>query len=41
MRAKTSHTYNEEVALTVVAGIPGFLGEARHLLQELQKRQTA
>ena len=38
MRTKTSHTYNEETALDVVAGIPAFLDEARHLCRELQAR---
>jgi len=41
MRSKTSHTYDEEVALTVVASIPDFLKEARHLLDQLRKRQAA
>lgn len=40
MRGKTSHTYDEEIALTVVATIPGFLNEAQHLLDQLRKRQT-
>jgi nucleotidyltransferase substrate binding protein (TIGR01987 family) len=40
MRAKTSHTYDEEVALTVVDAIPSFLSEAKHLLANLQQRQT-
>lgn len=39
MRSKTSHTYDETVALKVVEGIPDFLTEARHLLSELQRRQ--
>ena len=39
MRSKTSHTYDETVALKVVDGIPGFLDEARHLLAELERRQ--
>lgn len=38
MRAKTSHTYDENVALEVVAGIPGFLDEARHLRDQLRSR---
>ena len=41
MRSKTSHTYDEEVALIVVGSIPNFLNEAQHLLEQLQKRQTA
>lgn len=31
MRAKTSHTYDEQTALDVVAGIPAFLEEAQYL----------
>jgi nucleotidyltransferase substrate binding protein (TIGR01987 family) len=38
MRSKTSHTYAEEVALDVVAGIDGFLEEADYLLARLQDR---
>lgn len=41
MRSKTSHTYDETVALKVVEGIPDFLNEARHLLAELERRQRA
>ena len=40
MRSKTSHTYDEEVALKVVAGIPAFLEEAQFLLDQLQQRQN-
>ena len=40
MRAKTSHTYDEELALKVVAGIPAFLEEAQFLLDQLQERQN-
>lgn len=36
MRARTSHTYDEEVAIEVVKGIPAFLQEAAHLLQRLR-----
>ena len=39
MRAKTSHTYDEEIALEVVAGIPAFLEDARYLLDQLEQRQ--
>ena len=35
MRSKTSHTYDEDVALEVVSGIPAFLNDARHLLESL------
>jgi nucleotidyltransferase substrate binding protein (TIGR01987 family) len=38
MRGKTSHTYDEGVALQVVAGIPAFLTEARYLLEQLKSR---
>lgn len=41
MRSKTSHTYDENVALKVVQGIPGFLEEARYLLAQLESRQRA
>lgn len=40
MRAKTSHTYDEGVALQVVAVIPSFLAEAEYLLEQLQKRNA-
>jgi len=39
MRSKTSHTYDEEVALKVVSGIPAFLKEAQFLLCQLEQRQ--
>ena len=38
MRSKTSHTYDEAVALDVVAGIPGFLQEAIELRDRLEAR---
>ena len=38
MRSKTSHTYDEAVALEVVNEIPAFLIEARHLLDCLRTR---
>jgi nucleotidyltransferase substrate binding protein (TIGR01987 family) len=38
MRNKTSHTYDEEVALTVVAQIPAFLREAIYLRNQLEQR---
>lgn len=38
MRSKTSHTYDEAVAIQVVKGIPAFLAEARSLLHTLQVR---
>ncbi|MBB1091968.1 nucleotidyltransferase substrate binding protein [Rhodopseudomonas palustris] len=38
MRAKTSHTYDESIALAVVAEIPQFLLEARYLRDQLRER---
>lgn len=38
MRAKTSHTYDESVALDVVVGIPAFIEEARYLRDKLRAR---
>lgn len=38
MRGKTSHTYDEDVALEVVEGIPAFLEEAQYLLGKLSER---
>jgi nucleotidyltransferase substrate binding protein (TIGR01987 family) len=40
MRARTSHSYDEAVALDVVAGIPAFLDEARYLRDRLGERRT-
>ena len=40
MRSKTSHTYDEEIAIEVVQGIPAFLIEARHLLKQLRERNS-
>ena len=40
MRAKTSHTYDEDVALEVVAGIPAMLEEAQYLLSKLREAQA-
>ncbi len=37
MRSKTSHAYDEKIAISVVKGIPAFLAEAAHLLQRLQE----
>lgn len=39
MRAKTSHTDDEDVALEVVAEIPAFLDEAQALYERLLQRQ--
>lgn len=38
MRSKTSHTYDEAIAVQVVRGIPAFLDEAKALLESLQER---
>ena len=38
MRSRTSHTYDEAVAVEVVEGIPAFLAEAQYLLAQLQRR---
>jgi len=38
MRARTIHSYDEQIALDVVAGIPGFLDEARFLRDRLSER---
>ena len=40
MRAKTSRTYDEGIALEVVSVIPSFLAEAEHLLEQLQRRNA-
>jgi nucleotidyltransferase substrate binding protein (TIGR01987 family) len=39
MRGKTSHTYDEAVALEVVAGIAGFMRDAVFLHDRLRERQ--
>jgi nucleotidyltransferase substrate binding protein (TIGR01987 family) len=38
MRSRTSHSYDEAIALEVVAGIPAFLDEARYLRDQLRAR---
>lgn len=38
MRARTSHTYNEDVAVEVVEGIPRFVEEAVYLREKLRDR---
>ena len=38
MRSRTSHAYDEAVALEVVTGIPAFIAEARHLAEQLHNR---
>ncbi|QIM65228.1 nucleotidyltransferase substrate binding protein [Frederiksenia canicola] len=40
MRARTSHTYDEEIAISVVQGIPKFLSEVQFLQQQLQQRNA-
>lgn len=40
MRARTSHTYSEDVALQVVVGIPDFIEEAAYLWQRLSDANT-
>jgi len=40
MRAKTSHTYSEDIAVDVVNGIPEFLEEALHLKNRLSAEVT-
>ena len=38
MRARTSHTYNEDVAVEVVEGIPRFVEEAVYMRDRLRRR---
>lgn len=38
MRGKTSHTYDETIAILVVEGIPAFIEEASHLQKVLTKK---
>ena len=38
MRARTSHTYNEDLAVEVVEGIPRFVEEAVYLRDRLRSR---
>jgi hypothetical protein len=40
MRAKSSHTYDEGVALEVITVIEDFIREATVLLEQLQKRNV-
>jgi len=40
MRAKTSHTYDEDTALAVVMGIAAFQREAHHLHDQIRARLT-
>ncbi|MCK3658237.1 nucleotidyltransferase [Pasteurellaceae bacterium Pebbles2] len=41
MRGRTSHTYDESIALDVVADIPKFLQEAIYLEQKLKEQLNA
>ena len=41
MRSRTSHTYDEDTAIQVVAAIPQFLNEVKFLQQSLQERLNA
>jgi len=36
MRNKTSHTYDENIALKVIGNVPAFLDEAQHFLKNLE-----
>ena len=38
MRARTSHTYNEDVAVEVIKDIPRFVEEAVYLCDQLRRR---
>ena len=38
MRGKTSHTYDEKIAIQVVKGIPDFIAEIEFFLAELETR---
>ena len=40
MRGKTSYTYDEEVALQVVSGIPEFLAEAEFLIGQMRRHSA-
>ena len=40
MRSRTSHAYDEQIALGVVEGIPAFLAEGEYLLHQLQERNA-
>lgn len=38
MRSKTSHTYDEEIAIQVVAAIPAFISEVQFMAAQLTQR---
>ena len=40
MRAKSSHTYDEDIALAVIQVIPTFIEEVRYLARQLELRQA-
>jgi hypothetical protein len=40
MRAKSSHTYDEDIALAVIQVIPTFIEEVRYLTRQLELRQA-
>lgn len=41
MRSRTSHTYDEDIAILVVSGIPDFLAEAQFLEKALRQSLNA
>ena len=41
MRNRTSHTYDEQIAISIVAEIPDFLKEIQYLLVKIKERMNA
>ena len=41
MRNRTSHTYDEQIAISIVAEIPAFLKEIQYLLAKIKERMNA
>lgn len=41
MRNRTSHTYDEQVAIAIVAELPDFLKEIKYLLAKIKERTNA
>lgn len=41
MRNRTSHTYDEQVAIAIVAELPDFLKEIKYLLVKIKERTNA
>lgn len=41
MRNRTSHTYDEQVAIAIVAELPDFLKEIQYLLAKIKERTNA